>query len=447
MIAKIHAAAVLVLSLVFLSGCLSVGLPDLQRQSSELQLPPETLARFIVAGPPPRSVLPSTTVPTRTLQMPRVGEKNPYGVPTTPELELAYDTYLGGDGEAALLALEAAEIRAVEMGTLWQISFLRVQILMMMGRSADAETEIERTLELEKSVMGHSMNSLALRSEIQIWLGNFVDVIGDEDDENEAVQELTSGLAPQTWAVGRMLYFVPADALHFVPWGVFDLKTPVVVLPNGGWLLRQPKPIVSETPVVIASDPEFGGELVPLAGAPKEAERLGELYQVTPLLGRQATEAALRQRLGRGVRILHLVTHGEFSSRDPLDSTIFLSRGERAYALTARAIFEQPLPAQFVVRSGCETGMGRRVSGEDLLGLTRSFYLGGTLAVLSSLWTIEDEGPASSWRFFTRRRAEEIWQRLGSRQGTLSERRATLHPSMAPLCWAVPTSCKEAEES
>ena len=64
--------------------------------------------------------------------------------------------------------------------------------------------------------------------------------------------------------------------------------------------------------------------------------------------------------------------------------------------------------------------MGKRVSGEDLLGLTRSFYLGGTLAVLSSLWTIEDEGPASSWRFFTRRRAEEIWQRLGSRQGTLS---------------------------
>ncbi|HIL88780.1 MAG TPA: hypothetical protein EYM25_08755 [Deltaproteobacteria bacterium] len=219
MIAKIHAAAVLVLSLVFLSGCLSVGLPDLQRQSSELQLPPETLARFIVAGPPPRSVLPSTAVPTRTLQMPRVREKNPYGVPTTPELELAYDTYLGGDGEAALLALEAAEIRAVEVGTLWQISFLRVQILMMMGRSADAETEIERTLELEKSFMRHSMNSHTLRSEIQIWLGNFVDAIGDEDDENEAVQELTSGLAPQTWAVGRMLYFVPADALHFVPWG------------------------------------------------------------------------------------------------------------------------------------------------------------------------------------------------------------------------------------
>ncbi|HIL88781.1 MAG TPA: CHAT domain-containing protein, partial [Deltaproteobacteria bacterium] len=144
----------------------------------------------------------------------------------------------------------------------------------------------------------------------------------------------------------------------------------MVVLPNGGGLLRQPKPIVSETPVVIAGDPEFGGELVPLAGARKAAERLGELYQVTPLLGRQATEAALRQRLGRGVRILHLVTHGEFSSRDPLDSTIFLSRGERAYALTARAIFEQPLPAQFVVRSGCETGMGKRVSGEDLLGLT-----------------------------------------------------------------------------
>jgi CHAT domain-containing protein len=63
-------------------------------------------------------------------------------------------------------------------------------------------------------------------------------------------------------------------------------------------------------------------------------------------------------------------------------------------------IFENPLPAQFVVLSGCETGMGKIVSGEDLLGLNRSFYLGGTLAILASMWTIEDEGTRDFMEIF-----------------------------------------------
>jgi CHAT domain-containing protein len=36
--------------------------------------------------------------------------------------------------------------------------------------------------------------------------------------------------------------------------------------------------------------------------------------------------------------------------------------------------------------------MGRTVAGDDTLGLTRSFYLAGALAVLSSLWPVDDAG-------------------------------------------------------
>jgi CHAT domain-containing protein len=45
-----------------------------------------------------------------------------------------------------------------------------------------------------------------------------------------------------------------------------------------------------------------------------------------------------------------------------------------------------------VILSACETGIGKVEAGDDYLGLPRSFFLGGTSAVLSSLWPVDDEG-------------------------------------------------------
>jgi hypothetical protein len=60
--------------------------------------------------------------------------------------------------------------------------------------------------------------------------------------------------------------------------------------------------------------------------------------------------------------------------------------------LTAARLFEAPLRANLVVLSACETGVGKAVAGNDYLGLTRSFYLGGARTVLNSLWRVEDKG-------------------------------------------------------
>ena len=54
---------------------------------------------------------------------------NPYGVIITPEMELADNTYLDGEGESALKALERADPQTIEPRTIWQTSFLRVQEL------------------------------------------------------------------------------------------------------------------------------------------------------------------------------------------------------------------------------------------------------------------------------------------------------------------------------
>ena len=60
---------------------------------------------------------------------------NPYGV-ITPEMVLADNTYLDGDGESALKALERADPQTIEPRTIWQTSFLRVQELWGDGEKA-----------------------------------------------------------------------------------------------------------------------------------------------------------------------------------------------------------------------------------------------------------------------------------------------------------------------
>jgi hypothetical protein len=46
------------------------------------------------------------------------------------------------------------------------------------------------------------------------------------------------------------------------------------------------------------------------------------------------------------------------------------------------------------VLSACDTGLGKRLSGEGLVGLTRAFLYAGTAAVVVSLWQVEDRSTA-----------------------------------------------------
>jgi CHAT domain-containing protein len=60
------------------------------------------------------------------------------------------------------------------------------------------------------------------------------------------------------------------------------------------------------------------------------------------------------------------------------------------------------LNADLVVLSACETGKGKMVRGEGVLGLPRAFLYAGARNVVLSLWSVSDEGTASLMKVFYR---------------------------------------------
>jgi len=57
------------------------------------------------------------------------------------------------------------------------------------------------------------------------------------------------------------------------------------------------------------------------------------------------------------------------------------------------------LQASLVTLSGCETGLASVHRGDELVGLVRGFLAAGTSALITSLWTLNDDTAANLMAF------------------------------------------------
>jgi CHAT domain-containing protein len=94
-------------------------------------------------------------------------------------------------------------------------------------------------------------------------------------------------------------------------------------------------------------------------------------------------------------RILHFATHGLLNSEHPeLSGLVFslLDREGRPQDgfLRLHEVYNLQLNADLIVLSACETGLGKEIKGEGLIGLTRGFMYSGVPRVVASLWSVDD---------------------------------------------------------
>jgi CHAT domain-containing protein/Tfp pilus assembly protein PilF len=115
---------------------------------------------------------------------------------------------------------------------------------------------------------------------------------------------------------------------------------------------------------------------------------------------------ALRPELGE-YRIVHFATHGLLNNIHPELSGIVLSLVDKEGPsqdgfLRLQDIYNLKLSAELVVLSACQTGLGKEIKGEGLVGLTRGFMYAGAQRVVASLWKVDDQATSELMKRFYR---------------------------------------------
>ena len=203
----------------------------------------------------------------------------------------------------------------------------------------------------------------------------------------------------------RSLYRVPFAALRDQPGGKYLSETVrirfVPSLSTLKLIQDSPADYHSQTGALVVGDPKVGEVLYkgspinfdkePLPCARKEAEMVGRLLGVQPLLGERATKQAVLQAIN-SVSLIHFAAHG-----NPVRGEICLSPNhatdnipqEEDYLLTMSDISKVQLRAKLVVLSCCHSGRGE-IKQEGVIGIARAILGSGARSVLVALWAIED---------------------------------------------------------
>ncbi|MEM7586084.1 MAG: CHAT domain-containing protein [Acidobacteriota bacterium] len=157
-------------------------------------------------------------------------------------------------------------------------------------------------------------------------------------------------------------------------------------------------------------------------------------------LGSEATESRFKALAGETTH-LHIATHGLLDDRFPLDSALVFSlpqtwqEGQDNGLLQAWEIFEQVrIDSDLVTLSACDTGRGKVLGGEGLMGLTRAFQFAGARSVLASLWTVSDRSTTELMKRFYRHLDQGQSKAEALRSAQLELLRSESYPH--PFHWA-----------
>jgi CHAT domain-containing protein len=200
------------------------------------------------------------------------------------------------------------------------------------------------------------------------------------------------------------LMIIPHAELHYVPFAaLYDAEKkqyliqeyPITYVPSASTIrYLHGKETKVEGGALVLGDP-IAPPQPRLPGARTEAESVAKLLHTTPKLGSEATESLLYGLRGK-VDLLHIAAHAGYDANSPLFSAVYLARsgdGKKDGTLSVDEIQSEVdlSGVNLVVLSACESGVGKRSGGDEIVGLTRAVLYAGSPGVISTLWRISDE--------------------------------------------------------
>lgn len=183
--------------------------------------------------------------------------------------------------------------------------------------------------------------------------------------------------------------------------------------------------------LLIIADPDYGsqfladasdGALTSLPSTRLEAEAIRSVFQNSDvLMGRDATVHRVSSIPLEQYRFIHFATHGLVNNEVPETTALLLTPDTNVENilnndgyLDIAQIYRLSLRAEMVVLSACDSGLGKNLRGEGILGLQRAFLMAGASSVVVSLWPVYDQSTA----FFM----QHFYQQLHQAQTTRNRR-------------------------
>lgn len=184
-----------------------------------------------------------------------------------------------------------------------------------------------------------------------------------------------------------------------------------------------------------------GFALSPLPNTRIEVENIGALFPPPRrrlYLGSAATKASFESQDLAAYKFLHIATHAVIDENVPAMSGIVfsLTSHQDDGVLRMSDVFNLNLDSDLVVLSACETGLGKLVRGEGMIGLTRAFLYAGARRVAVSLWPVNDVATAKFMQGFYRAMADGMSPSRALQQAKLEMIRSDIPSYGHPYFWA-----------
>jgi CHAT domain-containing protein len=201
----------------------------------------------------------------------------------------------------------------------------------------------------------------------------------------------------------RNLIIVPHASLHYLPFAAlrngeqqrYLIEDYAISIAPSASALRFIKPSGNRaSSLLVLGDPDRT-----LPHAEEEARAVAKMYGASANLGKDATESRLRS-VAPQAGFLHIAAHAHYDALRPLFSRINLAPSGDGEPDDGRLhgyeIYDLDLAkTRLAVLSGCETALGPRSNGDDVVALTHAFLAAGAAAVVTTLWLVDDASTAA----------------------------------------------------